>query len=215
MTTHKIIQITPYGYKNMNLYLKIERNGLEFQPGTCVAMFDRTYSVASGINEQNYLEFLIKLVPNGEASGHFSNLSPNDTIEITDTFSFFTPGKDQTTGNYTYFATGTGIAPFRSALLSYDHVPDRVYWGGKDFDDSWDLLKFAERVNIRPASSGNQFNLIPVHITEYKDEYKISRDHMYYLCGLDAMIDQVSNILMEQGITYEQIQTEQFFQSLF
>lgn len=211
MTTHKIIENYRYGLNQSNLYLKIERNGIDFIPGSCVSMFDRTYSIASGSNQHECLEFLIKLVPNGDASKRISQLKPADTIEIQDVFSYFTPGLNQTHHNYTYFATGTGIAPFRSALLSYDHRPHTVFWGGKMISECWDLLDI-ENINVKLAHSANQPAKLPARITDIKDNILLSPDHTYYLCGLDAMIDEISNFLIENQISYEQIQTEQFFQ---
>ena len=211
MTTHKVISTFRFGFNQSTLYLKIERNGLQFEPGSCVSMYNRTYSVASGMNEPNFLEFLIKLVPNGDASKQFALLKPNDDVIITDIFSYFTPGKDQTNGNYTYFATSTGIAPFRSALLTYEHKPHSLFWGGKLLCECYDVIDF-KNVNLRLAHSLYQPAYLPARITEYTGEAKISQDHTYYLCGLDAMIDEVSNYLINKGITYKQIQTEQFFQ---
>lgn len=211
MTIHKVIRTFKFGLNNSTLYLRIERNGLQFEPGSCVSMFNRTYSIASGMKESNYLEFLIKLVSNGDASKQFAALNVNDSIDITDIFSYFTPGKNQTDSNYTYFATGTGLAPFRSAILSYDHKPHTLFWGGKLLCESYDLIDF-KNISTRYAHSMYQPGYLPARITEYMGQVKISPDHTYYLCGLDAMIDEVSNKLMDKGISYKQIQTEQFFQ---
>lgn len=211
MTIHKVIETIRYGLNQSNVYLKIERNNIDFIPGSCVSMFDRTYSIASSSNQKDFLEFLIKLVPGGDASKQITLLKPNDTIEIQDVFSYFTPGLNQTQNNYTYFATGTGIAPFRSALLTYDHRPHTVFWGGKLISEAWDLLDIAD-INLKIAHSANQPANHPSRITDMKQQITISSDHTYYLCGLDAMIDEISNFLIEHGVTYEQIQTEQFFQ---
>jgi ferredoxin--NADP+ reductase len=211
MSIHKVIDTFRFGLNQSTLYLKIERNDLEFEPGSCVSIFNRTYSIASGADEPNFLEFLIKIVPNGDASKQFALLNPVDTVEITDVFSYFTPGKDQTDSNYTYFATGTGIAPFRSALLTYNHAPHSLFWGGKLLCECYDVIDL-KHINLKLAHSLYQPAYLPSRITEYLEQVKISQDHTYYLCGLDVMIDEVSNHLINNDVSYTQIQTEQFFQ---
>lgn len=211
MTTHKVIQTFRYGLNQTGFYIKIERNGIEFEPGSCVSMFNRTYSIASSAKEPGFLEFLIKLVPNGDASKQLSLLKPCDTVEIQDIFSYFTPGKNQITRQYSYFATGTGLAPFRSALLTYDHKPHTMFWGGKLICESWDLINIKD-LNLKIAHSTYQPAYLPARITEYKKQIHINPNHTYYLCGLDCMIDELSNFLIDNGISYQQIQTEQFFQ---
>jgi NAD(P)H-flavin reductase len=215
---HKIKEIVHYGYENRNLYLKVERGGIEFTPGMCCEIFNRTYSFASSVNDKENLEFLIKIMPGGEASGNFCKLRKNDYIDIGECFGFFNPGNSN---NYSYIATGTGIAPFRSALLSYSHSPQYFMFGGRSDEDCFDIPSILKNLHqdtfFYKASSQVKQEGIPAHITDYinhlnpPDINPARHDYIFYMCGLDRMINDVSNILLEKGYTYDQIQTEQFY----
>lgn len=77
----------------------------------------RAYSIASAPSEQDLL-FVIKLVPNGRASRWIQQTLDADTsVRMQGSFGNFklnpAPGKP-----YLFIATGTGIAPIRSQILS-------------------------------------------------------------------------------------------------
>jgi ferredoxin--NADP+ reductase len=220
---HKIKQIINYGYKNQNIFLQVERNGIEFEPGMCCDIFGRSYSFAGDANNKDNLEFLIKVIDSGQAGEQFRNLKVGNSIEIGEVFGFFNPGKDCKDKEYSYVATGTGIAPFRSALLTYDHSPEYFFFGGKTLEDWFDIVEIISTkhpdtkiLSARSAVEDSVFEIMPRYVTEhvrnnlptYNENYK------FYLCGLDRMISDVSNVLIYNDYTYDQIQTEQFYSKL-
>lgn len=221
---HKIKNITPYGYKQNNLFIQVERNGLEFEPGMCCEIFDRVYSFAGSKYNEDTLEFLVKIMPNGHAGEQFSKLRPLDEIEIGEVFGFFSPGKDCKHKEYMYIATGTGIAPFRSALLTYkNHSPQYFLFGGKYISDWFDLAIIINDQHPNTYMFGAQSVVddpsleIPKHITHHAKTIIPSiknKQYNFYLCGLDRMISDISNIIIDNNFTYDQIQTEQFYSKI-
>src|SRR5690606_32342182 len=79
----------------------------------------RAYSIASS-PEQKPVELCVKIVDNGPGSNYLNRLRPGDT------FKGFVPYGDFTyetppSKHVCFVATGTGIAPFRSMLLSDEY----------------------------------------------------------------------------------------------
>jgi hypothetical protein len=78
--------------------LSLERNGLEFVPGDCVALHtdggkSRPYSIASG-NREDTLRFVIRKMAGGEVSPWLMGRSPGDIVQISPPFGWFRPAQD-------------------------------------------------------------------------------------------------------------------------
>lgn len=94
-----------------------------FLPGQYLAMgvdvdgrpLQRPYSTASGIDETDALEFLVRLVADGALTPRLWSLRAGDRVRLGRPKGLFTAdGTDQ--GRPVFIATGTGIAPLRSML---------------------------------------------------------------------------------------------------
>ena len=198
--------------------LTVERNGLKFVSGDSVALFSadgkesRPYSISSGVSEP-VLRFLIQRMPNGHVSDYISNLTSGNTIRISQPFGWFRPG-DNIDGNpYIFIATGTGIAPFMSYLRGYPHKPPQLLmYGIKKLEDAIDLEYMQSsckvqvaisRESVPPYSHGRVTDLLPTISLDSKPHF--------YLCGLDAMIDEVSGWLEAAGVDFTHIHREVFF----
>lgn len=76
----------------------------------------RLYSIASPETEKNSFEFIVQLVPNGLASIHLNNLKVGDEEVFEGPAGVFVLRKNE--NNKAFLATGTGIAPIRSVIIS-------------------------------------------------------------------------------------------------
>lgn len=94
-----------------------------FLPGQYLAMgvdvdgrpLQRPYSTASGIDETDALEFLVRLVADGALTPRLWSLRAGDRVRLGRPKGLFTAdGTDQR--RPVFIATGTGIAPLRSML---------------------------------------------------------------------------------------------------
>lgn len=202
------------------LKLDISRENIQFKPGSCVSFkyqdVYRPYSIASSIND-DYLRFYIRLFDNGTMSSYLNKLSNGDEIESNEIFSYFAPG--QTNSKYVYIATGTGIAPFLSALKSYQHKPEIILYSARTKDDLIEYEYLSQNFNtILTTTRKHENNINYGRLTEYIKyipiipNMELSLGITYYLCGINTMIDDVSCYLTDNGIHYKNIIQEQFYQ---
>lgn len=198
--------------------LVLERDGMDFQPGNCFAIsnlhgISRPYSASSGTNEPN-LRFVIRRMPGGAVSEWLAARVPGDEIEISQPFGWFRPGYGGEPGEPSVLiATGTGIAPFLSALRSLPELkPLLCLYGVRSLADAVQLDYLRGRCRVKLCVSREE---APPHhhgrVTDLLGEIPREEHANYYLCGLDAMVDEVSQWLQERGVHFTRIHREVFF----
>jgi ferredoxin-NADP reductase len=198
--------------------LVLERDGVEFQPGNCFAISNsngesRPYSACSGIDEPS-LRFVVRRMPGGEVSEWLAGRVPGDEIEISQPFGWFRPGYGGEAGDPSVLiATGTGIAPFLSALRSSPGLkPALCLYGVRFLADAIGLDYLRDRCPLRLCISRQE---APPHhhgrVTDLLSEIPRPERTNYYLCGLDAMIDEASQWLQQRGVHFTRIHREVFF----
>ncbi|MBN2367144.1 MAG: hypothetical protein JXL67_13325, partial [Calditrichaeota bacterium] len=179
--------------------IRLERFGIEFEPGECVAIYlednetFREYSIASG-NRDPYLSFLIKHLEHGRVTEYLQKRVPGDVIRLSHPYGEFRPGRQHKNGEFIFIATGTGIAPFQSYIRSYPGDPPlRFLYGIRRIEESVNLESIRKICPVEVAISSQ--NLEGYHygrVTDLIPGFPIEPDIHYYLCGLDTMIDDVT-----------------------
>ena len=198
--------------------LVLERDGMDFQPGNCFAISNpqgvsRPYSASSGTDEPN-LRFVIRRMPGGAVSEWLAARVPGDEIEISQPFGWFRPGYGGEPGEPSVLiATGTGIAPFLSALRSLSELKPLVcLYGVRSLADAVQLAYLRDRCRVELCVSREK---APPHhhgrVTDLLSAIPREERTNYYLCGLDAMVDEVSQWLQERGVHFTRIHREVFF----
>ena len=82
----------------------------------------REYSVYSGEND-DYLEILVREVPEGNVSLQLKNCKPGDLLQVNGPFgSFGIERFDMVLQKTVFIASGTGISPFHSFIRSYPGI---------------------------------------------------------------------------------------------
>lgn len=212
LTIHKVT------FKTAELFeLQFERGDIQFEPGHCMALFSdsiesRPYSIAAG-NGEKILRFLIRRVPNGIVSNWLANRKPGDRVQASEPFGWFAPGRSVDEEQSVFIATGTGIAPFMSYLRSQpSRLPVCCLYGVSRANEAFSLDELKTLPNFQLAvsreASENDFH---GRVTGLLDRLPIGKQIHFYLCGLDAMIDEVSSWLEQHHIDYTQIHREVFF----
>ena len=212
MSLHKIVELN---FLSTDIYeLILERNDLEFSPGDCVSIKKdpktlRPYSIASGTADE-HLRFLIRQMEGGEVSAYLPQLSTGDALELTPPFGWFRPGQSTADEEAVFIATGTGIAPFVSYMNSFDKKVS-CFYGVRQSSDIVDFDFLNEKSDLFIATSRERSEHFHGRVSELIKSFEITPDKHYYLCGLDAMIDEVSAWLESVGVDFANIHREVFF----
>jgi ferredoxin-NADP reductase len=195
--------------------LVLDRNGMQFTPGDCVAIYtelgqSRPYSIASGSNEDE-LRFVIRMMEGGEVSPWLMDRKAGDIIRITPPFGWFRPGQDIADAPFVFLATGTGIAPFLSYLETFDRKPALCLYGVRREADAigYNLLK--QRCPTRLAVSREKTEHYHGRITDLLDQVNFDGQTHFYCCGLESMVNDTAEWLQENGVDLMHIHREVFF----
>ena len=197
--------------------IQFQRNGIEFFPGDCLALFaadettSRPYSVSSGMGE-DLIRFVIRRMPDGAVSTYLSERRPGDRVKASPPFGWFRPGQHPEF-RFVFIATGTGISPFLSHLRSRpENPPILCLFGARKAADAVEVDWLKRQCDLRLAISREK--VVGAHhgrVTELLEEIPIESTSHYYLCGLDAMIDEVMLWLENRGVALTQVHCECFF----
>lgn len=202
--------------------LQLERNGSDFVPGDCLAIYtedgrtSRPYSFASGLDEEVF-RFIIRKMEEGAVTPYLATCKPGDEVEISEPFGWFRPGAHHDEAPFVFLATGTGIAPFLSYLRTYpDAPPLQCLYGVRTLGDAvgWDWVK--DVCSLKLALSREKIaEHHHGHCTDLLDQSSLDPAYHYYLCGLDAMIDEASDWLEQHGVDVTHIHRECFFNAAY
>lgn len=209
----KIIEIT---HLNSHTYkVKLERNGINFIPGQHMLIGfpnekeNREYSIYSP-TDADYLEFLIKAVDDGDVSSRLKKIKEGDIIQIEGPYGFFILPEHSKDQKHIFLATGTGIAPFHSMILSEQSLNYELIHGIRHLIDIYDSNDYISGHKTFCISRENTDHF-KGRITDYLLSHQFPRSAIYFLCGNSAMIEDVQNILEDRGINPQNIKTEIYF----
>lgn len=200
--------------------LKTEINGSEIR---------RDYSLCSSPKSKD-LKVAIKEVKDGTFSSYANNnLKPGDVLEVAPPKGRFTfTPNDSITKNIAAFAAGSGITPVLSIIKCA--LEEEVYskvilvYGNKTTKDTMflnELLelqnKYKERLSVqfvfsKEDESDSIFGRIEKSTVNYvmKNKHKHIDVDAFYLCGPEAMIHTVKDVLTEHDINKDTIHYELF-----
>jgi ferredoxin-NADP reductase len=212
--------------------ISLERGGYSFEAGECAVLFNgagdsRPYSVASAPQADD-LRFLLRRIPGGALSSWLAQRRPGDSVRLSPPFGAFRPACGGRP--LVLVATGVGVSPFLSLLRSLggppasaamdsgDAVPPQsIYclYGVRAASEAVELALLQQKTVLQLAVSRDaQTEHFPGRVTGLLETLRLPADADYYLCGCDAMIDEVFGILHRRGIPASRIFTEVFFNSL-
>ena len=173
----------------------------------------RAYSISSRSSEHDYVELIIRLVPNGIVTTYVHTaLKTGDTVRLSGPYGdFYLRGNAD---ELIMIAGGSGLAPIRS--LVYEVIEKglphkmRFFFGANKLRDLYYLEEFS-----RIAEEHPQFTFIPClafpepedhwqgesgFVTVALEKYVDSGDNREaYLCGSPGMLDACIKILKGKG----------------
>ena len=181
----------------------------------------RAYSIASA-PETRPVELCVKLVEGGPGTNYLYSLREGDVFKGFAPYGTFVfeaqPGR-----HACFIATGTGIAPFRSMLLSeaYKKSPAVSSWllmGVRTEDELVYEQELAPILGVTWVSAVSQpqgnFEGLKGRVTDWLRqqgaEFPWDKTE-FYLCGNGAMITEVKAILAEKNVAKESIHQEKYY----
>lgn len=190
----------------------------------------RAYSLCSAPHEDHF-KVTVKEVPDGKFSVLANNkLQAGDVVEVhpPEGRFIFDPSKGPQPQTYVAFAAGSGITPVISILKSVLHQEPTsrfvLVYGNRApgetifFKELLELqLKFPDRLFIefvysRSKELDSHYGRIDRSTVNFvvKNKFKEERFKTFYLCGPEEMIEHVTGVLQENGVSSEQILFELF-----
>ena len=181
----------------------------------------RAYSIASDPKVRP-VELCIKLVEGGPGTNYLYKLKAGDQFRGLAPYGDFVY-KTSSTRHAIFIATGTGIAPFRSMLLSDAYQGQKpksatVLLGVRTEDEllyteclaKTEGLKWVSAVS-QPTSAWTGFK---GRVTDVMRDPASGIDWLntdYYLCGNGQMITEIKTLLAEKGVEKSAIHQEKYY----
>lgn len=181
----------------------------------------RAYSIASAPKEKT-LDLLIRIIPEGIASEILRKATPGDLFPFKGPFGGFTLSKTPD-ATLVFCATGTGIAPLRSMILTEKLKPNArpmiLIYGGRNPQD----LAYLEEVHDWTPSLDIHIGFSQVEesqlqhsyefagrITRFMETTSFPSNAEFYICGNGGMVQSVQELLQKKNIHNTHIHVERF-----
>lgn len=188
----------------------------------------RAYSLCSSPHTHEF-KVTVKEVPGGLFSGLANNkLQAGDILEVHPPEGKFIFEPGVIPQNYAAFAAGSGITPvlsiIKTVLIREPESKFVLVYGNKSLDETIffkELLElqikhperlFIEFIYSQTREENAQFGRIETSTVNYvlKNKFKGTCFNTFFLCGPEPMINSVTEILKQNGITEERILFELF-----
>ena len=179
----------------------------------------RAYSIASGPNQKNVIDLIIRLMPNGICTTYcFKYLKVGDQVKINGPYGDFR--LSDTDAPIVFIAGGSGMAPVKCILHHMKTAGNKrkaiYYFGANKVEE----LFLVDEMKAFEAEL-NDFQFVPVVAAPEKDEnwngqrglvtevvqrnLKNASEYEGYLCGSPGMVDASIKVLLELGMSEEKI----------
>lgn len=178
----------------------------------------RSYSVCS-TPEDNYIEFCIKILPDGKASNLVLEMKEGDKLDFKGPQGRFIA--DEIEKPLFMIATGTGLAPMIGIirdqlenkktdkkiylLFGVRHEED-VFWTKRLEEIEKNYKNFTLDITLSKPEKG--WTGKSGRVTEHLKNHPV--DHHYFLCGNMPMVKEVRSLLIEGGIDAKCVHFEIF-----
>ncbi len=183
----------------------------------------RSYSVSSSPTRKGSIEFTIKQMPEGWISKLLNDAKPGEEFLLDGPWGHFI-FDGSAMKEIVMFSAGSGIAPFRCfcQYIIDKKLPTKatLVYGNKTAED---IICRADLLDFRKKIPGME--LVMALSREQKEGYRFGRiddalakeivtrqsaDASYFICGPPAMVADVEQLLLANGVAKEKIKTEKY-----
>lgn len=210
----------------------LEPHRIEFKAGQYISLDigegeRRSYSIASAPQMNHAVEICVDVTPEGKGSTYLKNLRPGDEVGFMGPLGQFvvSEGSEVEEKKLLMVATGSGIAPIRSIILDLleekqDKREMKLHWGLRRVEDMFweeDFRRFHKyydnfSFHLTLSKPPEHWPLCDGYVTEcIESEDKLGPEWGVYLCGNGYMIEDVTKLVQEMGVSKEQVHFEKFF----
>ena len=211
---HKIRQIR--FLTEETFVLRFDRGEIQFKAGQHIIvglkgeLDQREYSIYSG-EKDDYLEILVREVLTGNVSPKLKQSKPGQLLQVNGPFgSFSLETFDRFTRKLVFIASGTGISPFHSFVMSYPGINYTLIHGVRYNVEAYERNDYDPGRYILCTSKENNGGH-KGRVTRFLPGYPVDNEMLFYVCGNNNMIYEVYHILIDKGIKDENIFTEVYF----
>jgi ferredoxin--NADP+ reductase len=170
---------------------------------------DREYSICSSENDSN-MQIIVKEVDGGYFTPQLKMLKKGDILKIRGPHGrFYLDYFNVENKDIILIASGTGIAPFRSMILSYPELKFQLIHGIKTIDESY--FKGDFKCPYITCTSKDSKGDYAGRVTQYIESLNFNSNALFYLCGNFNMIYDVQNLIISKGHSVNSIFTEVYF----
>ncbi|MBK5280679.1 MAG: 2Fe-2S iron-sulfur cluster binding domain-containing protein [Nitrospiraceae bacterium] len=224
----------PYTLTVCEQRFAVESGEITFSPGQYMIfhvpgidqVIRRSYSISSSPSDKTHFEICVRAVSGGFCSNFIHRLRPGDIMQVEGPYGDFRL-HDGSQRDLLMIATGTGIAPIKSMLLSLLGKPGRrrirLFFGLRNVSDLF-YTKMLSDMSERypwfeptiilsqpdpvgwPGFRGRVTDLIREQVSLDEASHTDA-----YLCGGRPMIEDAKRLLIQKGMSVEQIRHENFF----
>ncbi|MCA9375062.1 oxidoreductase, partial [Candidatus Dojkabacteria bacterium] len=187
----------------------------------------RSYSAASASSQNEYLEFGIDVLPDGEVSGYLATLKPDDKFEIRGPIGrhfIWNPGNAKET---ILIGGGSGVVPLFSMIREYSaaRVQDKLTFINS-FRTVRDIPWQDELENLAQENQNLDLYTTITRESRVSERYhsgRINREILnkalekynletaaVYICGSNSFVEAVSQSLLDLGAAFHNIKTERY-----
>jgi len=204
-----------------------DRAEFPFTPGQFVSIKEqvagkevtRAYSIASP-PDGNRFALCLNRVAEGIVSPRLFALAPGEHVEVQEPLGYFTLRHPERPA--VFVATGTGVAPFRSILLTVlpQSGPITLLFGSRYphtvlYREEFQTLaerhahfRFVPTVTRPDDSWRGATGRVQMHLDDALAAHATAPD--VYICGLKEMVDDVRALLKQKGFDRKQIIYEKY-----
>ena len=218
------IQINTNYYRVLNIrsltdstfVLELPKSRFRFEAGQHISLSikgdyqSREYSIYSA-EEGDNLEILVKEVEGGYFSPKLRHLKKGDWVEIHGPFGKFSlDNKNRDTNKHVFIASGTGIAPFHSMILSNPGLNYQLIHGVRNATEAYEKEHYEQDKFVLCTSRDDSGNF-KGRVTDYLKQAGFEKNTSFYLCGNSDMIFDAMEILKSKGFGRDNVNVEVYF----
>jgi ferredoxin-NADP reductase len=196
--------------------LQLPKSRFKFEAGQHISLSikgdyqSREYSIYSA-EEGEHLEILVKEVEGGYFSPKLKHLKKGDMVEIHGPFGKFgldSPKRD--THKHVFIASGTGIAPFHSMILSNPGLNYQMIHGVRFANEAYEKEHYDSDKFVLCTSRDDSGDF-QGRVTDYMEQNQFDENTSFYLCGNSDMIFDAMEILKGKGFSRDNVNVEVYF----